>query len=70
MTRARRDVHHGNTPAAWTTVIIITIAFVIGTLAIILGNWPLFWASAGLVVLGAIIGKVMQLAGLGAYARR
>lgn len=66
----RSDVHHGNTPAAWTTVIIIMLAFVIGTVAVILGNWTLFWASAGLVVLGAIIGKVMQMAGLGAYARR
>ena len=66
----RSDVHHGSTPAAWATVIIITLAFVLGTLAVILGNWPLFWASAGLVVVGAIVGKVMQLAGLGVYARR
>jgi hypothetical protein len=70
-TRTRRsDVHHGNTPAAWTTVIIITIAFVLGTLAVIVGNWTLFWASAGLVVVGAIVGKVMQAAGLGVYTRR
>ena len=70
-TRTRRtDVHHGNTPAAWATVIIVTIAFVLGTLAVILGNWPLFWASAGLVVVGAIVGKVLQALGLGVYARR
>ena len=62
---ATAHADHGNTPAAWTAVIIITIAFILGTLAVILGNWPLFWASAGLVVVGGIVGKVMSVAGLG-----
>lgn len=57
--------NHGSTPAAWTTVVIITIAFILGTLAIILGNWPLFWGSAALVVVGAIVGAIMAKAGLG-----
>jgi hypothetical protein len=56
---------HGSTPAAWTAVAIIMIAFVVGTLAIILGNWPMFWVGAGLVVVGAIAGKVMSMMGLG-----
>lgn len=56
---------HGSTPAAWTTVTIITLAFVIGTLAIVLGNWPMFWAGAALVVVGAVVGKIMQRMGLG-----
>ena len=56
---------HGSTPAAWTAVVIITLAFVLGTLAVILGNWPLFWISAGLVVVGGIVGKVMAAMGLG-----
>lgn len=56
---------HGSTPAAWTAVVIITLAFVIGTLAVIWGNWVLFWVAAGMVVLGAIVGKVMSMMGLG-----
>ena len=36
---------HGSTPAAWTAVVIVTVAFTLGTLAIILGIWPLFWIS-------------------------
>ncbi len=56
---------HGSTPAAWTAVVIITIAFAVGTLAVVLGNWPMFWVGVGLVVLGAVVGKVMQAAGLG-----
>jgi hypothetical protein len=60
---------HGNTPAAWTTVVIIIIAFTTGTLGIILGNWVIFWASVGLVAIGAIVGKVMQSMGLGSVPK-
>ena len=60
---------HGSTPAAWTAVVIITIAFTVGTLAIVLGNWPMFWVGVGLVVLGAVVGKVMQAMGLGKAPR-
>jgi fatty acid desaturase len=56
---------HGSTPAAWTTVIIVIVAFTVSTLALILGNWPLFWFGAGLVILGGVVGKVMAMMGLG-----
>ncbi|MGH8773635.1 MAG: HGxxPAAW family protein [Jiangellaceae bacterium] len=57
---------HGNTPAAWTAVIIMTVGFGIGAVAVILLNWPLFWiGGVGVVVAGAIVGKVMQMMGLG-----
>ncbi|MGH8823036.1 MAG: HGxxPAAW family protein [Jiangellaceae bacterium] len=62
--RDRND--HGNTPAGWTAVIIMVIGFVVGAVAVILLNWPLFWiGGVGLVVLGAIVGKVMQMMGMG-----
>jgi fatty acid desaturase len=57
---------HGSSPAAWAAVIIITLAFAVGTLALILGNWPMFWVGAALVVVGGVVGKVMQKMGLGA----
>jgi hypothetical protein len=57
---------HGNTPAAWTAVIIMIIGFMIGAVAVIMENWPLFWiGGVGLVLLGAIVGKVMQMMGMG-----
>ena len=62
--------HHGSTPAAWTTVVIITIAFFVGTLAVIIGNWPMFWVGVALVVVGAVVGKIMQKAGLGTIPKR
>lgn len=57
---------HGSTPAAWTTVVIITIAFAVSTLAVVIANWPMFWIGVALIPLGAIVGKVMQKMGLGA----
>jgi len=56
---------HGSTPAAWTTVAIVILAFIVSTLALVLGNWPMFWVGVGLVVLGAVVGKVMAMMGLG-----
>lgn len=59
--------NHGQTPAAWTAVIIIVIGFVLGTVAVVIGNWLLFWiGGVGLVVVGGVTGKVMAMAGLGA----
>jgi fatty acid desaturase len=57
--------NHGSSPAAWTAVVIITLAFAVGTLALILGNWPMFWVGAALVVVGGVVGTVMQKMGLG-----
>ncbi|SDS76377.1 HGxxPAAW family protein [Jiangella sp. DSM 45060] len=57
---------HGHTPAAWTTVILILAGFVVGAIAVILLNWPLFWiGGVGLIVVAGIVGKVMQMMGLG-----
>lgn len=57
---------HGHTPAAWTTVTIVLAGLVVGAVAVIAQNWPLFWiGGAGLVVLAGIVGKVMQMMGLG-----
>lgn len=59
--------HHGNTPAAWTAVIIAIIAFVVGGFGTIVGN--LWIVGLGFLLLGAaaVVGKMMQMAGLGQY---
>lgn len=64
------DVHenepgHGNSPAAWVAVIIMLVAFTIGTLAFWFDLAWLVWASAGLLVLGAIAGLVLSKMGYG-----
>jgi hypothetical protein len=65
MAEDRRN-EHGNTLAGWTAVSIMVIGFAVGAVAVIMLNWTLFWiGGVGLVVLGAIAGKVMQMMGLG-----
>jgi hypothetical protein len=59
------DPGHGNSPAAWTAVIIMLIAFAIGTFAFWFEITWLVIASAGLVVVGAIVGFILAKAGYG-----
>ncbi len=62
--------NHGQTPAAWTAVTLVMLAFVFGTLAVVLGNWPMFWiGGVALAVVGMIAGKVMSMMGMGAGSR-
>lgn len=56
---------HGNSPAAWTAVIIMLIAFTIGTFAFWFDQAWLVYASAGLLVVGLIVGGIMAKAGYG-----
>lgn len=62
-TASRHD--HGNTPAAWTAVVIILIGFVAGALGVVAGSSTVVLAGAGVIVFGAVVGKVMQMMGLG-----
>ncbi|MCU1443802.1 MAG: hypothetical protein JWQ59_1952 [Cryobacterium sp.] len=56
---------HGHSPASWTAVTIMLVAFVIGTVAFFLDIPWLVWASAGLLVVGAIVGYIMARVGYG-----
>ena len=56
---------HGNTPAAWTAVSIMFIGFLISGLAIPLELVWLFVVGLVVVVLGAVVGKVMSMMGMG-----
>ena len=59
------DPGHGNSPAAWTAVVIMLVAFTIGTFAFwFIIPWLVF-ASAGLVVVGLIVGLVLRKLGYG-----
>lgn len=61
-----KHVHHGRTPAAWAGVTIALVAIVVGGIALVIQNWPLFWVGAGLLVLSLIVTKALQIAGHGA----
>ena len=59
------DPGHGNSPAAWTAVVIMLVAFVIGTFAFWFVVPWLVYASAGLVVVGLIVGQILRKLGYG-----
>jgi len=56
---------HGDSPAAWTAVTIMLLAFAVGTVAFFLDIQWLVWASAGLLVVGALVGWILAKAGYG-----
>ncbi len=64
--KAAKHVHHGRTLAAWIGSTIAMVAFIVGGIAVVLQNWPLFWASVGLLVVAMIATKVLQVMGHGA----
>jgi hypothetical protein len=56
---------HGNTPAAWTAVTIMFVGFLLSGIALPAEAPWLFFVGLGVVVLGAVVGKVMQMMGMG-----
>ena len=64
------DPGHGSSPAAWVAVTIMLVAFVIGTFAFWFDLAWLVWASAGLLVVGALVGVVLSKLGYGVKGPR
>ncbi|MBW1637875.1 MULTISPECIES: DUF6704 family protein [Microbacterium] len=65
MTNPIADPGHGHSPAAWTAVVIMLLGFTIGTVAFFLDIPAVVWASAGLIVVGLIVGWILAKAGYG-----
>lgn len=65
MSHNSTDPGHGNSVASWTTVIVILVAFTVGTLFFFLDNAVMVWASAALALAGLVIGWVLKRAGYG-----
>lgn len=61
---------HGNSPAAWIAVVISLIGVAGGTLAFWFDQALLVWVSAGVVVLGPIVGAVLAKLGYGVKGPR
>jgi hypothetical protein len=53
--------NHGSTPAAWTLVIIVMIGFLVASIAFVAASETMVFVGVGIIVLGCIVGKVMQM---------
>jgi hypothetical protein len=62
---ASTEPGHGHSPAAWTAVIIMLVAFTIGAVAFFYDLPIIVWAAAGLAIVGLIVGGVMKRVGYG-----
>lgn len=58
--------HHGNTPAAWTAVILALLAFVIAGIGLMVGSWLVFWVGVAFAPAAVIVGGILAKMGLNA----
>jgi hypothetical protein len=45
---------HGATTGVWIVSGIIMLGTILGGIALVIWNWPMFWVGVGLVVVGVI----------------
>ena len=57
--------NHGRTLAAWTTVTVVLVGSAVAAVGILAALTWLFWVGLAVIVVGVLIGKVLQLAGYG-----
>ena len=57
---------HGNTPAAWTAVVVALLGFLVGGVGLMLDpvSMTIFWVGVGLFAAAAVLFLVMSRMGL------
>ena len=61
------SANHGNTPAAWTGVVIGLLGFLVGGVGLMAGSMLWFWVGIILLPLSLIVGFAMSKLGYGAH---
>lgn len=58
--------HHGNTPAAWTAVVVALAGFLVGAVGLMMDpvSMAIFWVGVALVVAAGVVFAVMAKMGL------
>lgn len=61
------SANHGNSPAAWTAVVIGLVAFVVAGVGLMLSpiSLTIFWIGMAILPIGLIVFVVMSKMGLG-----
>ncbi len=58
--------NHGNTPAAWTAVVVALVGFVVAGIGLMAGSMLTFWIGVALAPVAVVVGMVMAKMGYGA----
>lgn len=61
---------HGHSPAAWVAVVVMLVGITVGTFAFWFDQALVVWISAGVVVLGLVLGLVLAKLGYGVKGPR
>ncbi|WP_286276971.1 HGxxPAAW family protein [Naasia aerilata] len=76
MSNEHSEPGHGDSPAAWTAVVVMLVGIAAGTVGLFLhftypGSWDiLIWAGVIVLVVGAILGFVLKRMGFGVDGSR
>lgn len=52
---------HSASIGSWVACLVIIAAFVVGGIAMIVWNWPMFWAGVGILVVGCVIARAVHI---------
>ena len=57
--------HHGNTPAAWTAVVVALLGLAVSSVGLMLSplNWVTFWIGMAVVVVSGFVFVIMAKMG-------
>lgn len=70
MSNHHGDPGHGDSPAAWTAVIVMLIGIAAGTVFFFLHMATLVYVCVGVVAFGALLGFILAKAGYGVNGPR
>lgn len=52
---------HGASMKSWVAATIIVAGFIVGGVAIIYWNWPIFWIGVGIAVVGCVFAAAVGI---------
>ena len=52
---------HAVSVGSWFACFVIVAGFALGGAALIIWNWPMFWVGVGVVVIGCVIGRAVNI---------
>ncbi|MBT1002031.1 hypothetical protein KIH31_05390 [Paenarthrobacter sp. DKR-5] len=65
VTQEAADLGHGNSPAAWTCVVVMLVGALVSSFAFAWANATLFWGGVIVMAIGLLLGWGMKRAGYG-----
>ena len=57
--------NHGNTPAAWTAVVVALLGFLVGGIGLMVGSMTMFWIGVALAPVALVVGSILSKMGYG-----